>query len=61
MASCIRIKGPTDDDGNYLSRPYTPTSTVSKLGSFELVIKSYPEGKVSKFLHALKVNLSILY
>jgi cytochrome-b5 reductase len=35
-------------------RPYTPTTPVRRRGSFQLVVKDYPEGKVSKALHGLR-------
>lgn len=37
-----------------MSRPYTPTTLNDVKGKFELVVKAYPEGKVSGYLHQLK-------
>ena len=41
-------------DGEDVMRPYTPTAT--ERGSFELVVKSYENGKVSKAFGGLKVG-----
>jgi len=57
-ASCFMIKG-KDEDGKVVARPYTPTSLNDEKGKFEILIKSYPQGKVSSFLHSLKVGDSI--
>ena len=51
----IQIKG-LPSEGKEVSRPYTPTSLNSQKGTFELVIKSYPAGNVSSYLHSLKVG-----
>jgi len=32
-------------------RPYTPTSTSDETGFFELTIKRYPDGHVSRYMH----------
>ena len=57
-ASCFMIKG-NDEDGKVVARPYTPTSLNDEKGKFEILIKSYPQGKVSSYLHSLKVGDSI--
>jgi cytochrome-b5 reductase len=49
------VKGATKPDGKFDARPYTPTTLNDEKGHFELIIKSYPEGNVSKHLHSLKV------
>ena len=51
VSSCIMVKG---TDG--VAKPYTPTTLTDDKGSFELVIKAYPGGKVSGFLHNLHVG-----
>ena len=58
-ASCIMVKGATKADGKFDARPYTPTTLNDEKGHFELIIKSYPEGNVSKHLHSLKVVESL--
>jgi cytochrome-b5 reductase len=50
------VKGAVKEDGKFESRPYTPTSLNDEKGFFELVIKTYPDGHVSKHLHSLKVR-----
>ena len=57
-ASCFMIKG-NDEDGKVVARPYTPTSLNDEKGRFEILIKTYPQGKVSSYLHSLKVGDSI--
>ena len=37
-------------------RPYTPISEEAKLGSFDLLVKRYPEGAASQYLHELSVG-----
>lgn len=56
VASCIMIKGLPDAEGKVVARPYTPTTLDADKGFFELVIKGYPEGNVSKYLCDLKVG-----
>lgn len=53
-ASCIMVKGCNDKDGKQQARPYTPTTGNEVKGHFELVVKSYPDGNVSKYLDSLK-------
>jgi len=54
VASFIMVKNAAGD-----ARPYTPTTLNDQKGSFELVVKAYPGGKVSEYLHSLKVGDSI--
>lgn len=49
--ACILLKGPNDS-----VRPYTPISETSKLGSFDLLVKRYPNGAVSQYLHELSIG-----
>lgn len=58
-ASFVMVKGPPDAEGKATMRPYTPTSTNEHKGSFELVIKAYPNGVVSSYLHTLQPGDSI--
>lgn len=44
----------TTDDGKDIIRPYTPISTPQTVGSATFVIKSYPNGKMTQYLHHLK-------
>lgn len=43
-------------DGKEVVRSYTPTSLNEDLGHFDLVIKSYPTGTLSKWFTTLKVG-----
>lgn len=58
-ASFVMVKGPTGADGKPTLRPYTPVSTNDHKGDFDLVVKTYPNGIVSGYLHSLKVGDSI--
>lgn len=42
-----------DDDGKDVMRPYTPISQHEK-GTLTLLVKDYPEGKMSKHFHQMK-------
>ncbi|CAM0142975.1 hypothetical protein VKS41_006275 [Umbelopsis sp. WA50703] len=59
VASCVITRYPiTKKDGSpgYIIRPYTPTSDERAKGYVDFVIKNYPEGKMSKHIHQLKVG-----
>jgi len=43
-------------DGNEVSKPYTPVTLASQKGFFELVIKAYNGGRISGYMHNLKVG-----
>ena len=58
VSSLIMVRG-LPKDGKEVARPYTPTSLRDQKGSFELVVKSYPTGNVSKYLDGLNVGDSI--
>eukprot|EP00981_Chlorochromonas_danica_P001080 scaffold246_cov181-Ochromonas_danica.AAC.14 len=53
VASFILIKGPNDAEGKIVTRPYTPTSTNAEKGVCELVVKAYPGGHLTTYLHNL--------
>ncbi|KTW25597.1 hypothetical protein T552_04216 [Pneumocystis carinii B80] len=46
-------------DGKKVSRPYTPCSSDDERGYFDLLIKSYPTGKVSKYIGEMKIGQTI--
>lgn len=48
-----------DAEGKPVSRPYTPVSSDDDLGHFDLLIKLYPQGKMSQHLQSLQVGQSI--
>lgn len=58
IASCILTRAPTGKDDNgkvkYVIRPYTPISDSDAKGYFDLMIKIYPEGKMSQHFAKLK-------
>ncbi|XP_077211051.1 FAD/NAD(P)-binding oxidoreductase isoform X2 [Tasmannia lanceolata] len=58
IASCILTRAPLgkDDEGKpkYVIRPYTPISDPDSKGYFDLLVKVYPEGKMSQYLASLK-------
>ncbi|GBC04426.1 hypothetical protein RclHR1_05680011 [Rhizophagus clarus] len=49
----------TEISGKLITRSYTPTSSDDDLGYFELVVKSYPNGNISKYLGELIVGQQI--
>ena len=51
--------GPDAFDGSDAVRPYTPISDNARLGSFQLLVKRYPNGAVSQYLHALPVGTPV--
>ena len=53
---CILAQGGSDDEGNPFIRPYTPVSTNSMVGEFELMVKIYPNGNLSKHMESMKVG-----
>lgn len=55
VCACILMKGKTAD-GEDAVRPYTPISDNSMVGKFQLLIKKYEQGVVSKYVHSLKVG-----
>ena len=54
VASAVLVKA--DLEGKTNIRPYTPTSKVTDIGYFDLVIKRYEQGIISKHIHNLKVG-----
>ncbi|KAI9287474.1 oxidoreductase NAD-binding domain-containing protein [Umbelopsis sp. AD052] len=59
VASCVITRYPiTKKDGTpgYIIRPYTPTSDENAQGYVDFIVKKYPDGKMSKHFHDLKVG-----
>ncbi|KAI4344102.1 hypothetical protein L6164_011372 [Bauhinia variegata] len=58
VASCIITRAPLELDAEgkpkYIIRPYTPISDPESKGYFDLLIKVYPEGKMSQHFASLK-------
>eukprot|EP00924_Labyrinthula_sp_SR-Ha-C_P016048 augustus_masked-scaffold_4-processed-gene-17.9-mRNA-1 protein AED:0.05 eAED:0.05 QI:0/0/0/0.5/1/1/2/0/314 len=60
--ACILAKAPlTDAENNPIVRPYTPVSTNATVGEFELLIKIYPDGKMSNYLNDLPVGEKVMF
>ncbi|KAK2998070.1 hypothetical protein RJ639_026402, partial [Escallonia herrerae] len=58
VASCLITRAPSGQDAEgkmkYVIRPYTPISDPDSKGFFDLLIKVYPEGKMSQHFASLK-------
>lgn len=58
IASCIITRAPNGQNAEgktkYVIRPYTPISDPDAKGYFDLLIKVYPEGKMSQHFASLK-------
>ncbi|KAG5564546.1 hypothetical protein RHGRI_000654 [Rhododendron griersonianum] len=58
VASCLITRAPLGQDAEgktkYVIRPYTPISDPDSRGYFDLLIKVYPEGKMSQHFASLK-------
>ncbi|QRV86528.1 hypothetical protein RhiJN_14546 [Ceratobasidium sp. AG-Ba] len=59
VASAIYVKGPDDADGKPVQRPYTPVSAPDTPGELALVIKRYPDGKLSSHIHSMSIGQTI--
>mmetsp|Transcript_55939 Transcript_55939/g.67422 ORF Transcript_55939/g.67422 Transcript_55939/m.67422 type:complete len:291 (-) Transcript_55939:121-993(-) len=53
---CILAQGGKDSEGNAFIRPYTPVSTNAMVGEFQLMVKIYPDGNLSRHMSSLKVG-----
>jgi len=54
VASCLVVKAPIGEDGKDVVRPYTPVSDPADRGFLDLVIKTYPQGVMSKHIANLQ-------
>jgi len=54
LSTCACILAGVEIDGEMTVRPYTPISTNEDVGTFDLLIRKYPDGKMSQFISALK-------
>jgi cytochrome-b5 reductase len=57
--ACILARGGKDDQGNPVVRPYTPISTNNLIGKFELMVKIYPDGKLSQHMCNMPIGDTI--
>ncbi|KAJ0408781.1 hypothetical protein ATCC90586_005532 [Pythium insidiosum] len=53
----LKVRATIND--RVIERAYTPTSKFSQMGSFDLVIKLYPDGAMSSFLETLSVGATV--
>eukprot|EP00850_Spirogloea_muscicola_P021589 SM000255S08768 [mRNA] locus=s255:170703:174046:+ [translate_table: standard] len=58
VASCLITRAPVGKEGEegkpkFVIRPYTPISDPDSQGYFDLLIKVYPQGVMSKHIHSL--------
>lgn len=53
ITSCLVVSADLGEE-KPTSRPYTPTTKATDKGYFDLVIKGYPDGKLSKHFHTLQ-------
>jgi len=51
--ACILAGIKLDGEDEMIVRPYTPISTNAMIGSFDLLVKSYPDGKMSSKITSL--------
>ncbi|KAG1436982.1 hypothetical protein G6F56_013319 [Rhizopus delemar] len=58
VASCVMFRGNITKNGKteQVIRPYTPTSEEKTQGHVDFVIKDYPQGNMSRYVHSLKVG-----
>jgi cytochrome-b5 reductase len=56
FARPVDDNGPLDDKGNPIVRWYTPVSDASVPGQFTVMIKKYDDGKLTPYIHTLKVG-----
>ena len=59
VCACLLLRAGTIADGADVVRPYTPISTNATTGSFELMVKIYPDGIASQFLQNLAVGSAV--
>lgn len=58
-SSCLVVRFSLPGTNEVVIRPYTPTSPARQRGTFDLVVKSYPNGKASKEFAALRVGSTV--
>ncbi|KAH8077574.1 cytochrome-b5 reductase [Aureococcus anophagefferens] len=54
--ACVLARGGAGDDGEPVVRPYTPVSTNALVGAFQVMVKVYERGTLSRALAALDVG-----
>ena len=58
VCACVLMRG-FDSKGEEVVRPYTPTSSNAIKGSFDLLVKVYEQGTVSKWLDGLDLGTMV--
>ena len=58
VCACVLLRG-FDAKGEVAVRPYTPTSSNDVKGSFDLLVKVYENGTVSKWLDGLEMGAPV--
>jgi len=48
-----------DENNEEVRRPYTPTTLADTLGHFDLVVKIYPQGKMSQVFDRLRIGQTL--
>merc|ERR1712137_866823 len=57
--ACLLARGGADGEGSPFIRPYTPVSTNTMIGEFELMVKVYRQGNLSKHFDSLKIGETV--
>lgn len=52
----LRVPGVSDENGDVLERPYTPTTSEDDVGFFQCVIKIYDDGRFTPHLDKVKIG-----
>jgi cytochrome-b5 reductase len=58
VCACILLKG-ANEAGEPTIRPYTPISSNEQKGSFDLLVKIYPQGVVSQWLNTRELGAKV--
>ncbi|OMJ16652.1 NADH-cytochrome b5 reductase 2 [Smittium culicis] len=61
VASCLLTMFTPKEGGEPVIRPYTPTSQENQKGFMDLIIKTYPDGKMSQHIANMKVGETLLF
>jgi len=59
--ACILCKFDDSSSGEAVVRPYTPVSSNDMVGKFQLVIKVYREGKMSRYLNEAPLGSAVQF
>lgn len=59
LSTCACLLARAHIDGSDVVRPFTPVSTNSMRGAFQLMVKVYPEGEMSSHLAALPIGAAV--